>query len=178
MSTGELVGRLRRRHGLSQRALAVRARTSQAWISRVERGEVSPSIESLERLLRVMGEQLVLTSSEWVTTTAMRLIAPRRLPWTWPSAWSAASVRPRSPPSCTAAHGTAGEVQPGRDPRDARAPDPEDLARAANVSLDTREGELDVMNEAKGAPPFERLAGRAVVVESSARACPSSDWTT
>jgi transcriptional regulator with XRE-family HTH domain len=51
---------LRRRHGLSQRALAVRARTSQAWISRVERGEVSPSIESLERLLRVMGEQLVL----------------------------------------------------------------------------------------------------------------------
>jgi len=59
----------------------------------------------------------------------------------------------------------AGEVQPGRDPRAARAPDPEDLARAVNVSLDTREGELDVMNEAKGAPPFERLAGRAVVVE-------------
>jgi predicted transcriptional regulator len=60
MSPGELVGSLRRRHGLSQRALAVRARTSQAWISRVERGEVSPSVESLERLLRVMGEELVL----------------------------------------------------------------------------------------------------------------------
>jgi predicted nucleotidyltransferase len=43
--------------------------------------------------------------------------------------------------------------------------DPDDLARAANVSLDTRDGELDVMNEAKGAPPFERLARRAVVVE-------------
>jgi transcriptional regulator with XRE-family HTH domain len=38
----------------------LRARTSQAWISKVERGEVSPSIESLERLLRVMGERLVL----------------------------------------------------------------------------------------------------------------------
>jgi predicted nucleotidyltransferase len=43
--------------------------------------------------------------------------------------------------------------------------DPDDLARAANVSLDTREGELDLMNEAKGAPPFDRLASRAVVVE-------------
>ncbi|MEN3282480.1 MAG: hypothetical protein V7607_3620 [Solirubrobacteraceae bacterium] len=43
--------------------------------------------------------------------------------------------------------------------------DPLDLERAANVSLDTSEGELDVMNEATGAPPFERLASRAVVVE-------------
>jgi predicted nucleotidyltransferase len=43
--------------------------------------------------------------------------------------------------------------------------DPADLRRAANVSLDTREGELDVMNNAKGAPPFEQLARRAVVVE-------------
>jgi predicted nucleotidyltransferase len=43
--------------------------------------------------------------------------------------------------------------------------DPVDLERAANVSLDTSEGELDVMNEAKGAPPFERLASRAVVIE-------------
>ena len=43
--------------------------------------------------------------------------------------------------------------------------DPADLGRAANVSLDTRDGELDVMNEAKGAPPFERLSKRAVVVE-------------
>jgi predicted nucleotidyltransferase len=43
--------------------------------------------------------------------------------------------------------------------------DVDDLANAANVSLDTREGELDVMNEAKGAPPFERLASRAVTVE-------------
>jgi transcriptional regulator with XRE-family HTH domain len=60
MSPGELVASLRHRHGLSQRALAVRARTSQAWISRVERGEVSPSVESLERLLGVMGEELMI----------------------------------------------------------------------------------------------------------------------
>jgi predicted nucleotidyltransferase len=43
--------------------------------------------------------------------------------------------------------------------------DPLDLERAANVALDTSEGELDVMNEAKGAPPFERLVSRAVVIE-------------
>jgi predicted nucleotidyltransferase len=43
--------------------------------------------------------------------------------------------------------------------------DPLDLERAANFSLDTSEGELDVMNEATGAPPFARLASRAVVIE-------------
>jgi transcriptional regulator with XRE-family HTH domain len=62
MSAGELVADLRRRHGLSQRELAIRARTSQAWISRVERDVVSPSVESLERLLAVMGERLELAA--------------------------------------------------------------------------------------------------------------------
>jgi transcriptional regulator with XRE-family HTH domain len=62
MTSGELVVSLRERHGLSQRELAVRARTSQAWVSRVERGEISPSVKSLERLLCVMGEELVLGS--------------------------------------------------------------------------------------------------------------------
>jgi transcriptional regulator with XRE-family HTH domain len=62
MDAGKMVAELRERHGLSQRALAVRASTSQAWISRVETGEVSPSLDSLERLLAVMGEQLVLDS--------------------------------------------------------------------------------------------------------------------
>jgi transcriptional regulator with XRE-family HTH domain len=40
--------------------LALRSGAGQAWISRVERGEVSPSVESLERLLSVMGERLSL----------------------------------------------------------------------------------------------------------------------
>jgi transcriptional regulator with XRE-family HTH domain len=62
MDSGSMIARLRARHGLSQRSLAVRASTSQAWISRVERGEVSPSVDSLERLLHVMGEQLTLDS--------------------------------------------------------------------------------------------------------------------
>jgi transcriptional regulator with XRE-family HTH domain len=60
MTSGELIRDARRRHGLSQRRLALRSGAGQAWISRVERGEVSPSIESLERLLLVMGESLSL----------------------------------------------------------------------------------------------------------------------
>jgi transcriptional regulator with XRE-family HTH domain len=50
----------RRRHGLTQRQLAARARTSQAAISRVERGVVSPTIETLSTLLDLLGEELVL----------------------------------------------------------------------------------------------------------------------
>jgi transcriptional regulator with XRE-family HTH domain len=60
MTSGELIRDARRRHGLSQRGLALRSGAGQAWISRVERGEVSPSVDSLERLLSVMGETLRL----------------------------------------------------------------------------------------------------------------------
>lgn len=62
MKSGELIRDARRRHGLSQRRLGLRAGASQAWISRLERDEVSPSAESLERLLLVMGESLLLGS--------------------------------------------------------------------------------------------------------------------
>jgi transcriptional regulator with XRE-family HTH domain len=51
---------VRRRHGLTQGQLAARARTSQAAISRIERGLVSPSVETLRTLLDLMGEELVL----------------------------------------------------------------------------------------------------------------------
>jgi transcriptional regulator with XRE-family HTH domain len=57
---GELLREVRRRHGLTQRQLADRARTSQAAISRIERGLVSPSVDTLATLLDLMGEQLVL----------------------------------------------------------------------------------------------------------------------
>jgi transcriptional regulator with XRE-family HTH domain len=60
VASGELIRDARRRHGLSQRSLALRSGAGQAWISRVERNEVSPSVESLERLLSVMGETLSL----------------------------------------------------------------------------------------------------------------------
>jgi transcriptional regulator with XRE-family HTH domain len=60
MSAGELLRDARRRHGLTQAQLAARARTSQAAISRIERGLVSPSVATLENLLYLMNEELVL----------------------------------------------------------------------------------------------------------------------
>lgn len=62
MDAGTLIRDARERHGLSQRALARRARTSPAWVSRLERAEVTPSVAALDRLLRAMGEQLELRS--------------------------------------------------------------------------------------------------------------------
>jgi transcriptional regulator with XRE-family HTH domain len=61
-SAGTLLREARRRHGLTQGQLAARARTSQAAISRIERGLVSPSVAMLTRLLDLMGEELVLDS--------------------------------------------------------------------------------------------------------------------
>jgi transcriptional regulator with XRE-family HTH domain len=60
MTAGELLRETRRRHGLTQRQLATRARTSQAAISRLERGVVSPSVDTLAELLRLMNEELTL----------------------------------------------------------------------------------------------------------------------
>ena len=50
----------RLRHGISQATLARRARTTQKQISRIERGEISPSVTTLSRLLAAMGERLEL----------------------------------------------------------------------------------------------------------------------
>lgn len=60
MTAGELLRDARKRHGLTQRQLAIRARTSQAAISRIERGLVSPSVDTLAELLWLMNERLEL----------------------------------------------------------------------------------------------------------------------
>jgi transcriptional regulator with XRE-family HTH domain len=62
MSPGTLLREARRRHGLTQRQLAARSRTSQAAISRIERDMVSPSVATLARLLDLMGEELSLAA--------------------------------------------------------------------------------------------------------------------
>jgi transcriptional regulator with XRE-family HTH domain len=60
MTAGQLLREARERHGLTQKQLAIRARTSQAAVSRIERGLVSPTIETLEKLLAMVNEELVL----------------------------------------------------------------------------------------------------------------------
>ncbi|HEX7291979.1 MAG TPA: helix-turn-helix transcriptional regulator [Conexibacter sp.] len=65
--SGHLVRDLRERHGLSQARLARRARTTQAVVSRIERGEASPTLDTLQRLLAAMGWELDvgLRRSHW-----------------------------------------------------------------------------------------------------------------
>jgi transcriptional regulator with XRE-family HTH domain len=57
---GRLLRAARERHHVSQAALAHRAGTSQRHISRIERGDVSPSVDTLARLLAMVGEELRL----------------------------------------------------------------------------------------------------------------------
>jgi transcriptional regulator with XRE-family HTH domain len=59
---GELLRDSRRRHGVTQAQLAARAQTSQAAISRIERGLVSPTVETATRLLDLLGERLRLSA--------------------------------------------------------------------------------------------------------------------
>jgi transcriptional regulator with XRE-family HTH domain len=60
---------MRLRLGLSQRRLALRAGTTQAEVSRIERGEISPTFTTLRELMTAMGEEPVLQSrrlrGEW-----------------------------------------------------------------------------------------------------------------
>lgn len=51
----------RARHGLSQERLARRAGTTQSAISRIEQERGSPTVKTLAELLRLMGEDLLLT---------------------------------------------------------------------------------------------------------------------
>ena len=61
MDTGAVVSDARVRAGLSQRELAQRAGTSQSAIARTENGAVSPSLETLRRLVAACGFELRLS---------------------------------------------------------------------------------------------------------------------
>jgi transcriptional regulator with XRE-family HTH domain len=61
MDVGRLLRDTRLQHGLDQAQLAQRAGTTQTYISRVERGAVSPSTTTLARLFAAMGLRLSLT---------------------------------------------------------------------------------------------------------------------
>lgn len=58
MDPAELVRRRRLQSGLTQRQLAVRAGTTKTAISRLESRHLSPSFETLQRLLLCMGYRL------------------------------------------------------------------------------------------------------------------------
>jgi transcriptional regulator with XRE-family HTH domain len=54
---GQIIRRRRVANGLTQQQLALRAGTTQAAVSRLEHGELSPTFETFERLLAAMGEE-------------------------------------------------------------------------------------------------------------------------
>lgn len=60
LEPGRLLREARTRHGLSQQRLAIRAGTTQSAISRIEQERGSPTVRTLEELLHLMGEELVL----------------------------------------------------------------------------------------------------------------------
>jgi uncharacterized protein len=72
MDPAELIRSTRERLGLSQRRLALRAGTTQAAVSRIERGVVSPTFATLRQLMLAMGEEPALSA--------------RRLPTDWDTA--------------------------------------------------------------------------------------------
>lgn len=67
LSPGRLIREARLAHRLSQKQLAVRAGTTQSAIARIEADRISPSIETMRELLRVIGEDLLLgtRTREW-----------------------------------------------------------------------------------------------------------------
>lgn len=70
ISCGALLRGARSRHGIDQSQLARLAGTSQSAVSRIERDEVAPTVETLNRLLGAVGETLVLG------TTSLHAPAP------------------------------------------------------------------------------------------------------
>lgn len=64
MKTARLLRQARRRAGLTQRELARRAGVAQPAIARIERGRVTPSVATLDQLLRVTGHVLELMPLE------------------------------------------------------------------------------------------------------------------
>jgi transcriptional regulator with XRE-family HTH domain len=57
---GSAVRAARLRCGVSQAELARRAKTSQPSIARLEKGQVSPTVISLDRIARALGAELII----------------------------------------------------------------------------------------------------------------------
>lgn len=60
LEPGRTIRDRRLARGLTQAQLALRAGTTQTALSRLERGEISPTFATIERLLFVMGESATL----------------------------------------------------------------------------------------------------------------------
>ena len=62
MDVATLVREARTARGLDQATLARRAGTTQTYVSRIERGKISPTLTTLTRLMHAMGLELELSA--------------------------------------------------------------------------------------------------------------------
>jgi transcriptional regulator with XRE-family HTH domain len=86
VSAATLIRTSRRQKGISQAELARRARTSQSAVARIEGGQTSPTVETLERLSAALGLRLELDATEadsgvdaTLVAAALRLSPTERL---------------------------------------------------------------------------------------------------
>lgn len=63
MKVGHLIREARDRAGMTQNDLAARAQTAQSAISRVECDSISPTVDTLERLIECTGARLQIALS-------------------------------------------------------------------------------------------------------------------
>jgi transcriptional regulator with XRE-family HTH domain len=78
-TAASLLRQARIRAGLTQRALAERANTAQSVVARVEGGQVSPSWDTLERLLNATGFALEASLGSTLETVLGASDVPRVL---------------------------------------------------------------------------------------------------
>ena len=78
MEPGRVIRQCRLARGLTQAQLALRAGSTQAAISRLERDQISPTFETFERLLAVMGARAeVIVGRDQATHDPARLASVR-----------------------------------------------------------------------------------------------------
>jgi transcriptional regulator with XRE-family HTH domain len=81
MTPADLIRETRRRNGLSQRRLALRAGTSQSAIARIEAGAEEVTWPRLRAIMLSMGEEPVLSARQLESRyDAADLLVQRRLP--------------------------------------------------------------------------------------------------
>lgn len=78
-AVGEQLRELRLAHGVSQAELARRAGTTQAVVSRVERGLQSPTVAMAQRLHHGLGRRMVVSSQPLPAVDPLHLAEERRL---------------------------------------------------------------------------------------------------
>lgn len=73
----DLIREARRRAGLTQRELAERAGTTQSAIARLESGRTSPSFDTVRRMLRLCGFNLLVALDPYDDSDLAQALAIR-----------------------------------------------------------------------------------------------------